>query len=441
MTSGEQGASRATPSLLAPGSAVRKFARRAIGYSGLTAAGQGAYLLALPFLSRLYSPADFGLFTIYLSVINLAAPFVGLRFESALLSAIDRTDARVVVRLTLTTLLVMTVVATGLLAFASDRFAGESGRAIQATLVILPFGMFLAGLWDCATAWAIYKGSVRTLAVARFVQPSSLAVLQAAFGLMHLPATFLLVAHISSYAAYTAVVFTRTMSREDAVGIFRVPIRKVLARARADVKFPLYYMPAILISLLIGNLPPMLMGSLFGTDIAGQYGIAYRVVASPLTVICMPLGNIFTSEASHSSDPATLRTTIRFVAAASLVLVVTPVLIFGYFASTLTTFALGPQWDLAGRIAAALSVMAAAQAMASPFSDVTSIYRRQEVRFIVDALRLCLFFAPLGLGVYATWDLLSTIHLMVAGGTLGYLLNLAASLLILRAATRRAEAA
>jgi O-antigen/teichoic acid export membrane protein len=428
------------PASRARGSALRRLARQAIGLSGLTAAGQATYLLALPLLSRLYSPADFGLFTVYLSVVNISGPLIGLRFASALYSATDRSDARINMRLLLTTLFVMTLVTNGLVTFCSERLGGETGHTIQAMLAFLPFGMFLTGLWDCATAWAIYSNSIRTLAIARFTQPFTLTVLQVIFGLMHLPATFLLVAHIGSYTAYAAVVFTRTISREDVAGIIGAPIRKIVAKARADIKFPLYAMPSGLTALLIHNLPPLLMSSWFGTDVAGQYGVAYRVVAGPLAVICMPLGNIFTREASHSRDPAALRTVTRFVAVTGLITVAIPVLIFGFFAPYLATFALGPRWDLAGRVAAALSVMGAAQALASPFFEVASIYRRQEVRFIVYLLHVCLVFPPLVWGAYAGWDALSTIRLMAAGGTVGFLLNLAASLLVLRAATRRMEA-
>ncbi|MGH6840017.1 MAG: oligosaccharide flippase family protein [Methylocella sp.] len=411
-----------------------------MGLVGLTAAGQATYLLALPLLARLFSPADFGLFTVYLSVVNISMAFVGLQFESALFSATDRNDARVIVRLVLMTLLVMTLVATALLTFGSSRLAGESGHAIHAMLVFLPFGMFLSGLCECANAWAIRNDSMRTLAIARFLQPFSLAVLQAAFGLMHASAAFLLIAHICSYAVFAAVVFTRTISREDVAGIAGAPLRKILAKARADIKFPLYIMPAVLITLLIGNLPPILIGSLFGADVAGQYGVAYRIIAGPLAVMTKPLGSIFTSEATHSSDPAALRRAVQLVAATSLILVAIPVLILGFFVPYVTTFALGPQWELAGHIAAALSVMGAAQALALPFYSVTSIYRRQEVRLVVDALRLCLVFPPLILGAYAGWDAFSTVRLMATGGTAGYLLDLAVSFLILKAASRRMEA-
>ena len=419
---------------------LRRFVRGAIGLSGLTVAGQASYLLALPLLSRLYSPADFGLFTVYLSVVNISPPLTGLCFEAALFSASDRNDARVIVRLFLTTLLVMTFVTTGLVSFGSERLGGEFGHAIQAMFVILPFGIFLAGLNHCASAWAIHNNSLRTLAIARFMQPFSLTILQIVFGLMHLPAAFLLVAHLGGAATYAAVVITRTISRDDVAGIVGVPIRKIVAKARADIKFPLFTMPDLLMGLLANNLAPLLMSPLFGAGVAGQYGVAYRVVAAPLTVICQPLGLSFINEATHSKDPAALRTATRFIAAISLIVVAIPVLIFGFYAPYLAPFALGPQWDLAGRIAAALSVMGAAQALASPFIEVTSIYRRQKVRLIVTTVRLCLLFAPFAWGVYAGWDALSTIRLMVAGGTVGHLLYLAASLLVLRAAMRRMEA-
>jgi hypothetical protein len=51
--------------------------------------------------------------------------------------------------------------------------------------------------------------------------------------------------------------------------------------------------------------------------------------------------------------------------------------------------------------------MGAAQALASPFFEV----------------HLCLVFLPLVWGAYAGWDALSTIRLMAAGGTVGFLLK------------------
>ena len=50
------------------------FARKAMGLSALTALGQASFVVALPVLSRLYTPSDFGIFTIYLSIVNIGGP-------------------------------------------------------------------------------------------------------------------------------------------------------------------------------------------------------------------------------------------------------------------------------------------------------------------------------------------------------------------------------
>ena len=57
------------------------FARKVMSLSALTALGQASFVIALPVLSRLYTPSDFGLFTIYLSIVNIGGPIVGLKFE------------------------------------------------------------------------------------------------------------------------------------------------------------------------------------------------------------------------------------------------------------------------------------------------------------------------------------------------------------------------
>jgi O-antigen/teichoic acid export membrane protein len=389
----------------------------------------------------MFSPADLGLFVIYLSVVNILGPLVGLRFESALFGAADRSVARLIFRLSITTVALTTALASGLIVLGVDHLFGEASPALQSLRAFLPFGLFAAGLYDPASAWAIKCDDMKTLAIARFAQPFVLALLQVLFGLFALPAEFLVVAHIGSYAAYVACILLRTMTREDVAGIIGAPLREIAAEARRDIKFPLYSAPALLITVLIGNLPPILMGSLFGADVAGNYGMAYRIVVGPLTIIGYPLSNIFTSEASGSKDPAGLRTAARFMFAVSLLFVALPAVLFGLVAPQLAPLALGREWVLVGRIASALAIMAAAQALAAPFSEVTSIYRRQEVRFLVDLLRLFLAFAPLIWGALAGWDALFTIRLMAAGGTIGFLVSLAASAAILRTAIRRMEEA
>jgi hypothetical protein len=94
-------------------------ARKVMSLSALTAAGQASFVIALPVLSRLYTPPDFGLFTIYLSIVNIGGPLIGLKFESALYAA--RTQEEAGASLSLVTMIVMSsAMAIALFVFALE---------------------------------------------------------------------------------------------------------------------------------------------------------------------------------------------------------------------------------------------------------------------------------------------------------------------------------
>src|ERR1700730_9836920 len=89
------------------------FARKVMSLSALTALGQASFVIALPVLSRLYTPSDFGLFTIYLSIVNIGGPIVGLKFESALYAARTKQEAGITLALSILTITIMPGVAIG----------------------------------------------------------------------------------------------------------------------------------------------------------------------------------------------------------------------------------------------------------------------------------------------------------------------------------------
>src|SRR5580700_1459504 len=97
------------------------FARKVMSLSALTALGQASFVIALPVLSRLYTPSDFGLFTIYLSIVNIGGPIVGLKFESALFAARTRQEEGTTLALSLLTMMIMSS-AVGVALFL---FAGQ----------------------------------------------------------------------------------------------------------------------------------------------------------------------------------------------------------------------------------------------------------------------------------------------------------------------------
>jgi O-antigen/teichoic acid export membrane protein len=175
---------------------------------------------------------------------------------------------------------------------------------------------------------------------------------------------------------------------------------------------------------MVANLPPILLSLIYGAEIAGHCGLAYRITAAPLAIVALPLGAIFTSVATRSTDLNAVHALARKVLMVNVLSVAAPMLLIGLAAPYLAGSALGPQWALTGKIVAAFALLGAAQTLAAPFSEVTSIYRQQGARFLIDTVSASLVLLPIGIGAVCHWEPLTTIWAMSAGGAAGALAGL-----------------
>jgi len=400
------------------------FARKVMSLSALTAAGQVSFVIALPILSRLYSPSDFGLFTIYLSIVNIGGPVVGLKFESALFATRTRQEQGTTLVLSLLTIIVMSSAAAVALSIFASQLTALSPMA-RWMAWMLPFGLMLAGTWSASSAWAIKSEAISTLGVARLVQPAAMTALQLAAGLSLPSSGFALIgAHMVSHVAYSTFIFWRTLHRKDLAALRPPRWKSVFRLATAHRGFPFYALPAQVSFLAVSNLPPLLLSAFYGAGIAGHCGVAYRLVAAPLAIASLPLGAIFIGVASRTPDRATVVPLARKVFLANLFLVSVPILLFGAAAPAIAPAVLGDRWILTGQIIAAFALIGAAQSLAMPFSEITSIFRFQALRLVTEFVPAALVVAAICLGGLNDWEPLKTIWLMSAAGAGGSLVGL-----------------
>jgi O-antigen/teichoic acid export membrane protein len=402
------------------------FARKVMGLSALTALGQASFVIALPALSRLYAPSDFGLFTIYLSIVNIGGPIVGLKFESALYAARTKQEASITLALSVLTITIMSGVAAVALFMFSRQLTGTLGPAARWMVWYLPFGLLLAGMWSASSAWAVKSEAISTLGIARLVQPAAMTGMQLVAGLT-MPASgiILIGAHLISHIAYSTFVFSRTLTWNDLSTLVANRWTVVLQHARAQSNFPLYVLPAQISFLAVSNLPPLLLSLFYGAEIAGYSGVAYRLVAAPLAVASLPLGAIFTSVISQLPRGTVVVSLARRVFLASLFLVAVPILLLGAAAPAFAPAVLGDRWLATGQIISAFALIGAAQSLAVPFMEVTSIFRSQALRFVIEFVPAVLVIGSVLLGGLYGWLPLKTIWLMSIAGAGSSLAGLA----------------
>ncbi|MBZ9771679.1 lipopolysaccharide biosynthesis protein [Mesorhizobium sp. CO1-1-8] len=408
-------------------STIGSIIRAAGEVSAMAIAGQLTLLAAIPVLARLYSPADFGIFTIYLSIVNILAGVAALRFEASLYGVKGSAQAYVTVKLIL-----LAVFMTTVLAFSVGQMLSHLAPNRLGSLAwLIPIGMGGAGLVEAMNCWSLRAGLLRDFALGRLILPASMAALQLVFGIANLGGEAMIHAHILSQFVFIGYIGYRVTSWEDLRGIARAPWRAVFEKARREYKFPLFDIPATLASIAINNLPAVLVGGLFGTAFAGYLGVATRLVTGPVTLIASPLSNVFVAEANQNNNRGHLLGVARGLLLLAAGFTAVPILLLGLAAPYVVVPLLGKPWMPTAEIMTALALMGAAQALSTPLSDVPALLRRQGTRLVIDLARAVLVFGPLLAGAQAGWQPVTVIYFMAAGGAAGFALKLAASLYLL----------
>jgi O-antigen/teichoic acid export membrane protein len=341
------------------------------------AIAQALPLLVTPWLTRLYSPREFGVYSVFAAVAaNLAVAACG-RYEFALPLATDDADARALRGLCLRVL----AAATGASAIAAALWWWH-GAGAGAWTAVLPAAVAALGWLSLATLWATRAQAFRALAVARVVQYGGAALGQAAAGLAGAGIGGLIAAPIAAAAAAAALL--RLPLRDGAVPA--VAARRAVARRFKD--FPLLNTPHAFMGALQDTAAVALVVAWEGHAAAGFWGLALRYLKAPATLVGGAVSQaLYPRLAAHgarSADPhAPLRVTregraaVRRVMAGLAAIAAPLVALLWAFAPWAFERAFGPQWRGAGELARALAVYIGAHFVAAPLAVVTLAWGAQ----------------------------------------------------------------
>jgi lipopolysaccharide exporter len=113
-------------------------------------------LLASPILARIYAPDAFGVLALFFSVSSLLGVVACLRYEMAVPLPEKDGDAAALLTACFFSALIVTVISGGLIWLFRDHIAGWlNAPALTPNLRMVPFFVFLMGLYAAFSAWNV----------------------------------------------------------------------------------------------------------------------------------------------------------------------------------------------------------------------------------------------------------------------------------------------
>ena len=366
-----------------------------------TGLAQAIPIAISPILTRLYSPAEFGMFALYMSIASIAVVVVTGRYELAILLPKRDRDALHVVVLSALLSMVLSVALLVLIIVFNRPITNMLGDPdLVNWLYWVPASTLLMGVYQSLNYWCNRKGRYRQMSVNRTLQSGSASMAQLGGGYAGAGVMGLVVGQLSGQALSTSVLVLRIWCEEQQ-RIQCLDKRRLVVLAKKYINFPKFLIVAHGFNTATGQMPIILFNTLFNAATAGFYMLIQRVQGAPMALVAGAIGDVFRQEASYAyihqgNCKEIYQKTFRRLVLISFA----PFLLLFFVAPDLFSWVFGENWRLAGEYAKILMPMFFLQFIVSPISQVVVFAGKQKIDLVWQIFLILLITIGILIGVY-----------------------------------------
>lgn len=353
-----------------------------------TAVAQAIPLGLSPVLTRLYTPEDFGIFAIYMSIVAVGTVVVSLKYDLAIILPSDEKDAANITCLALITAVIISGILLILIFLFSDSLTSilvsetKQEKVIAKWLYFVPFSVLLMGGFNAISFWFNRNSNYKVMAKSKVVNSGSMTGAQLLLGGLKKISIGLIGGFI--LGRLFAVLYLILGLRKGGNSFWRLYDKhKMMDMIKRYKRFPMFTLLGEFINVVSNQLPVFLLGRFFSAGILGNYSLMERVLNAPISLLGRSVLDVFKQKASE--DYATIGNckeiflkTFKTLA----LLAIIPCLVIFFFGPFLFKLIFGESWTIAGEFAKILSILFFFKFIASPLSYMFNIAEKQHVDLI-----------------------------------------------------------
>lgn len=347
-------------------------------------------IASMPIITRLYTPGDFGVLTIFISLSVILVPLVTLRYVQAI--PLPRRDGMAINLLLLSAclLLCMSTLFTLVLWMYAERLLTLlSMQQLASYWWLIVLGLIGGSAYEILSLWGTRKRAYKAIAQTTALQGLLGNITKIALGLLTLKPIGLLVGQVVTVGAGTTNL-SRQFSSDFKRNWQHVRLRRVGIVAGRYRHFPLYRLPSQFFLVFSMQAPAVFSAALYGAEATGQLGLALMALAIPVNMIGQAVGQAFYGEIAHLKKGSEVRIKqLAYNVQTRLFMAGIPAAIGIFFLSeSVFTFVFGEQWMVAGAYASVLAPFVLLQLTSAPLIQILNVYNEQKVFLAINVLRV-----------------------------------------------------
>ncbi len=373
-----------------------------------------------PILTRLFTPPQFAVLALYISVANLFVIIATGRYELAIMLPKTNRQSINIVALSfmiccgvaVVSLIVISIFNHGICTLLNNHTVGPY-------LFLIPLSVLLTGSYQIVNYWMTRQKQFAGVSTGRVAQTTTNALLNLGTG-------FLKTGHaglIWSYLGGISISFVTIISfvkKADFRQLRLINRKEILLMAKRYSDFPKINSLHAFTDILQQSLLIFLLSYFFSDTIVGSYSRTFRLLAAPSSLIGTAIGQIYFQQASsriargESIKDLTLKLIkgLAFIAIPGFSMVV-------LFGGPLFSFLLGKAWYSAGLYAGAIAPWLCVNFITSPVSTLPLIIGKQKIAFLISLIGNSLILLSIFYGGYVSHNVMTGFY-MLSGVMLVY---------------------
>ena len=356
-------------------------------------------LLATLLLTRIFTKEQFGVFFIYSSLCMVFSMVISLKLELAIVLPSKKDDGRLMFLISLIVSATLSLLAFIIISFFYDSIAKIFGeRSLGTLLYLLPISLFLLGIIQSCSYWFNRNNNFKNISIAKITKSTFSSIIQIGLGLASFLKYGLVVGLISGQLA-TALYSLYFSFKNKVVRTRDLSFEKMFNLVNKYKAIPLFNTSIAVSNTLSNHLPIFLLTSFYSLEITAFYGLANRIIATPMSLLSSSVGEVFYNEATKRfNNGENLRRLVISSYKKLTKIAIIPSLLLLFLAPVLFTFFFGADWKQAGIFAQIIIPWLFLGFLNYPISYIFTILNKQKQLLVYNILLLIFRFLALFAG-------------------------------------------
>jgi O-antigen/teichoic acid export membrane protein len=356
-----------------------------------TTIAQAIPIAISPILTRIYTPEDFGLLAIFISIASLLSVIVTAKYELALI--LPKQNRYAYQLLLLAVLILISISIFYMISILFLQFIYE----FSTIYYLLPIVVFFIGLNNIFDKYNNRIKNYKLMSKQRIIKTTVESFISISFAISLGIQTGMIWGFILGYTISSLIMIYINYNYFKKQN-FNISKNKIKFLSKRYINFPKYSMPHSFLNSLSANIPIFLIPFYYGSHALGLYAFGLKIIQAPLSLLSNSIFNVLGQKMAEEFNNGNNIKPLFLDITKKLSIIAISLIPLFIFIDDIFAYIFGEEWRIAGDYIQILSPWLLLIFVVSPLSTIPQIYDLQKKAFIIEIIRIIFQISALSFG-------------------------------------------